>query len=225
MSICANKSYAINAYNHESTPEQYAVKEKLHYNFQLEGKRLVENSQWSKRINELAELIPGCNIIELGCAEGLLCTKLSKTKSKVTGIDISAARINQAESLKEILIQKNIVQSNISFQQLDIRSQLEGDILSEFDCFVACRVIYHFRDYNQLDKLMKKISTSCEHIFLLGDQTKAKMYYSFGPTDINPVPFFFYASIDGMYRLLKSNGYSVSAGFTSFGDPYAVGSK
>jgi hypothetical protein len=169
-------------------------------------------------------LIPGQTVVELGSAEGLLATKLATIKKSVLGVEISQARVSLAQALKEKLTQAGVLKENLSFLHGDIREAVQ--MLSSYDTFVACRVIYHFRRVEDLQELFRAVAACSQNVFLLGDSKKAAIFESF-ELDFyaSPVPFFYYASATGMENLLASFGYKVQSGVTSFGDPFTLGRK
>lgn len=211
-------------YQQEATPEDYARKDQPHFNFVNEGDRLIKECSWSGRIEEVAALIPGQTVVELGSAEGLLATKLATIKKSVLGVEISQARVALARKLEEKLRQAGVLKENLKFRHGDIRDVVR--MLPSYETFVACRVIYHFRQVEELHELFSAVADYAQHVFLLGDRKKAAIFESFElDFATSPVPFFYYASAAGMEDMLAFFGYQVESGVTSFGDPFTLGTK
>ena len=217
-------SRGLRIYQQEATPEDYARKNQPHFNFVNEGESLIKQHSWSRRIEEVAALIPGQDVVELGSAEGLLATKLATIKKSVLGVEISQSRVALAQELKVKLTQAGVLKENLNFLHGDIREAVR--VLPSYETFVACRVIYHFRRVEDLQELFSAVAACARHVFLLGDRTKAAIFESFDlDFSASPVPFFYYASSTGMEHLLASFGYHVQSGVTSFGDPFTLGRK
>ena len=45
------------------------------------------------RVAECKSLLPGSNVLDLGCGDGYLCYRMAKMRFSVTGIDISLLRV------------------------------------------------------------------------------------------------------------------------------------
>lgn len=214
----------VSRYRKETTIQDYSQKSGPHYNADIELKSLLSQGKWSSRIDEIAALIPGERIFEMGSAEGLLASRLALSKAQVLGSEVSKNRYDSAERLRVSLTRKGTIGSNLIFTPRDARGA--SDLFAGVDTFVACRVIYHFRSMRDLQDLFKKVGAEIGCVFILGDALKAGAFESFGVGfAFNPVKFFNYASSAGMEALLKSHGYETVAGETGFGDPYVIGRK
>lgn len=77
-------------------------------------------------------------ILEVGCGEGLGTCLLAESARSVTGIDIDAESINEA--------QRTFASSKTQFKNLDF---LEADLYEEFDGLVSFDVIEHIYQANE----------------------------------------------------------------------------
>jgi len=215
---------AVRRYLEETTVEGYRTKTGNHSHFKSEGENLRSGNGWSDRIEELSLIIPGGRILEMGSAEGILASKLASIGNYCVGAEISRFRHQSAVEILRVLSKDGLIASNLKLVNKDVTD--EDWVFSGFDSFVAARVIYHFRSLRELKRLFARIASEVEWVFLLGDRKKSIAYESFGVKwAANPTKFFYFASQAGMSNLLESFGYQVTAGTTSWGDPYVTGRK
>lgn len=212
------------SYLAETSTKQYEKKVLNHRHFLDEAEETIARGSWSERINEIANLIPGDSVFEMGSGEGLLGTRLSTEKQLVVCAEVSRKRHESALDLYEALLNRSMVGSNIKFFNQDALRSLRN--CGNLDTFLAMRVVYHFRSKRDLKKLMHSVGQRFPNVVLIGNRDKAASYHSFGsPHWANPVPFFFYASKEGMGNLLEEQDYSVESGDTSQGEPFVIGRK
>lgn len=211
------------SYLSEATPEDYVTIKQTHGNYS-ESKQLLSSQKWSNRVIEIGELVKGDRILEIGAAEGLQSLYLAQFKSYVCGIEISNLRYQKALELSKNMEKLGYRISNCDFIHGDILRQ--ADLLKDFDTILIVRVLYHFRQMDDIYLLVDSILSKVNSVIIVGDRIKSEMFYAFNVSmKWNPVPFFNFASHEGMEFLLERADFSVSKGETTFGDPYVVGVK
>ncbi len=219
--ISKQKLLYISKYLGESSRINYKYKNEPHFNYE-ESKTLVKHLLFSDRVNELSELIKGNNVIEIGCAEGLLTLRLAQDRSSIIGYEISEHRYKKALELKHNLLEKGLNVSNVSFINKDILS--EDHIPECVDSIIAVRVLYHFRRKRDLDRLVDNYIAKCKYVLFVGDRFKAEIYDSFNVDFCyHPTKYFYFATKAGMHSLLARGDFQINTGVTSYGDPYVIG--
>lgn len=100
------------------------------------------------------------NILDLGCGLGYLTEYFAeKTKAKVTGVDIACDVISNAKK-------RNIKNTNINFEQLDLDDQLTFDLKGKpFDLIISFDSLYFSADLDKTIYHLKELLSPSGHLF------------------------------------------------------------
>ena len=178
------------------------------------NKKQIQRGIVPEKYSRIIPYIPGRRILEIGAAEGVLSLLLAQTKEKVIALEMKSNRYEEALKLKDIFNKKgfDVNKCEIVLGNIDERY----DLLEQVDTVVAVRVIYYLPD---VQKTFANITKYAENVVLCGNEGRAKEFYNSGKKRKN-----YYATVEGMENLLKSNGYIITE-VISGGDPIVVGSK
>ena len=173
-----------------------------------------------KKIEQIASLIPGNRIIEVGSGEGLLSLALAaRGRPHVSGIEFISLRYETAESLRQLWVEKGLVtEASLTFVQGDIFDRL--DLLDGADTLVAMHVLYHLKEHART-LLGEAARRHIASVALVGnanrerklaiDQESAKSQWAR------------LATLDGMSDFLDECGYETVLRSRDGGDPVVIG--
>lgn len=176
------------------------------------------------KYTRLLDVIPGDRILEMGAAEGVLSLLLAERKAKVYAVERNRERHEEALRLKELWLAQGRDVSRCEIILGDLRDHYE--LLSQVDTLVAVRAIYYLRD--QAEAVFAEVGKHVSHVVLCGNQNRAARYFEtngrVGEGIDKLGPYNFYASAEGMRKVLEHNGYKIDS-VVSEGDPIVVGVK
>jgi protein-L-isoaspartate O-methyltransferase len=203
----------------KSAPEKSAAESgSLAYR---KNKEMIQRGTIPTKYTRLLDLIPGDRILELGAAEGVLSLLLAERKRKVYAVERNRERHEEALRLQELWQAQG---RNVSCCEMilgDLREHF--DLLPKVDTLVAVRAIYYLRD--QVADVFSEVGKHVRYVVLCGNKNRAQRYFETdGRPDDNLGPFNFYASIEGMRKVLEESGYTIDK-VISEGDPIVVGVK
>jgi len=213
---------AIKNYWAEMTIEGYPQKStNLHSSEVLE---LEAGRGWSDRVLELADLVPGDTVFEMGSGDGLLATQLWQREKTVVAADLSPMRHQTAERLVRHLSGSKSPRSRITLLNMDVANALEK--AGSMETFVAVHVLYHYRSERAVKSVMRLVSERFDNVVLVGNAQKETAYNGFESSfRLSPVKFHWFAGEQGMSHLLRQFGYEVESGRTIAGDAYVLGKR
>ena len=124
------------------------------------------STEATKRLELLAlpDDLSGRTVLDLGCNSGLLCFECKRRGAdRVVGIDLSAVRIGQAQTLADIL------DLDIEFQEMDL---FDAPRLGEFDTVFCCAILHHVSDLIGALNVLKQVTRRALYLELplLGDK-------------------------------------------------------
>ena len=185
------------------------------------NKEIIQRGTIPLKYTRLLDLIPGDRVLELGAAEGVLSLLLAESKTKVYAVELRKGRHEEALRLQELWRQQGRDVSHCEMLLGDLRDHF--DLLPKVDTLVAVRSIYYLRD--QIADVFSEVGKHVRYVVLCGNKNRAAHYFETNghPAD-NLGPFNFYASIEGMRKVLEDSGYTVDK-IVSEGDPIVIGVK
>jgi len=185
------------------------------------NKESIRSGSIPTKYVRLLDLIPGDRVLELGAAEGVLSLLLAERKRKVYAVERKIERHEEALRLQELWRAQGRDVSRCEMILGDLREHF--DLLPKVDTLVAVRAIYYLRD--QIAEVFSEVGKHVRYVVLCGNKNRAAHYFETNghPAD-NLGPFNFYASIEGMRKVLEDSGYTVDK-IVSEGDPIVIGVK
>lgn len=168
--------------------------------------------------------VPGFSVIELGSAEGVLALMLARAGKRVHAIEASAERHDAAIELARTWgdLQLLPTGTHVTFINDRAEAAVAAMLPGEFDTLVAVRMIYYLREH--IDEVFSVIAGKVRNVVLCGNRNRAAQWRQ-GIPDKPGGPLNYYASHEGMARLLERHGYFVSTEITDDGDPLVVGCR
>jgi protein-L-isoaspartate O-methyltransferase len=185
------------------------------------NKEAIRHGTIPTKYMRLLDVIPGDRVLELGAAEGVLSLLLAERKRKVYAVERNRERHEEAVRLQELWRAQGRDVSRCEMIMGDLREHF--DLLQKVDTLVAIRSIYYLRD--QIADLFSEVGKHVRYVVLCGNKNRAQRYFETnGQPDDNLGPFNFYASIDGMRKVLEDSGYTIDK-IVPEGDPIVIGIK
>ncbi len=182
-----------------------------------QNRRLLRAGNLPQKHHDLAALIPGDSVADVGAGEGLLALALAPLKSRVRAIDVTPRR---HESGKELLALWAEMGRDVAHVEMLLGDALADPSLIEgFDTLVASRVIYYFGD--RIDPFMDAARARVGHVCLVGNPSRNRRYARGKlPADIGENVR--YSTPAGMRELLERHGFEIITD-TDIGDPVVIG--
>lgn len=184
----------------------YGPKTTIHHPRYLRGKSFLVNHEILPEHERFVHKVPGENVIDVGCGEGLLSLALVKAgKVRVTGIDVTPVRIEAAVELKELWRQHGWLKTGqLDFIEGDIFEHL--DLLADAETFVAERFIYHLG--SSLDSLFESLAANIHNLVLMGSSKRQNLFRKNSQTSLGEDAF--YSSIEGMVAVCLRHDFRVT---------------
>src|SRR5688572_10609806 len=83
------------------------------------------------------------------------------------------------------------------------------DLLPQVDTLVAVRVIYHLHD--DIHRVFENVGKHVQNVVLCGNHNRARRYFEAnGKFESKKFEFDYYASAEGMTKLLEASGYTLT---------------
>lgn len=177
-----------------------------------------------KRYLEIAELVPGRDILEIGSADGTQALVLALRKNTVHGLELMPKQHEISLELKKAWLGLGRDVGNCHFHNGDACSHTE--LFSAADTVLMSRVVYHLRD--GIDPLFRRIEDSgITNVVLVGCPLREKRWRESGETGDSMGRYAYFASLEGMRSLVEKHGFHVSLSIPSSegGDPVVVASR
>ena len=182
---------------------------------------------WGGKIPEkymrVIDLVPGDRVLELGAAEGVLSLLLAQTKLRVIALEKKKHRHEEALQLQALWRSKGHDVDRCEMVLGQIKDHL--DLLEQVDTLLAVRSIYYlpYRPRYEAEKVFDHIGKHVRHVVLCGNRSRAQRYFEAnGQPDDHLGELNFYASLEGMTKLLQNRGYAIEKTVAE-GDPIVVG--
>ncbi len=183
------------------------------------NRRLLRAGELPRKHRELAALIPGDSVVDVGAGEGLLALALAENKARVRAIDVTPRRHDSGRELLQLWRDKG--------RDVDHVEMILGDALDDpgliegFDTLVASRVIYYFGD--RIDPFMDAARARVAHVCLVGNPSRNRRYARGKvPADIGENVR--YSTPRGMRELLQRHGFEIVTE-ADIGDPVVIGRR
>jgi protein-L-isoaspartate O-methyltransferase len=174
-----------------------------------------------KKYTRLIEFIPGNRILEIGAAEGVLSLLLARDKEKVIALEFSEKRHKEALQLQASWRRKGFEVDRCQMVHGDIKQRF--DLLPQVDTLVAVRVIYHLHE--DIHQVFENVGKHVQNVVLCGNKNRARRYFEAnGKFENKNLEFDYYASVEGMTKLLEASGYRVTRTVDE-GDPIVVAER
>jgi SAM-dependent methyltransferase len=168
---------------------------------------------------DVARLIPGDSVVDIGAGEGILALTLAQTKARVRAIDITPRRHESGLALRE---DWGKLGRRVENCEMVLGNAVEDlALLDGFDTLIASRVIYYFGD--AIEPFMSEAARRVKHVVLIGNPGRNRRYArGKAPADIGENVV--YSTPEGMTALLERHGFDVELK-TGLRDPVAIGTR
>ena len=189
-----------------------------------ENKEKIFQGEVPERYKRISDVVPGNRVLEIGVGDGTQSLILSLEKEKVYAIELMNQQFSIANKLKDTWLEKGIDVSKCEFINDDIIERV--DLFEKVDTILMSRVVYHLME--NISSLFSKIKkNNIEHVVLVGCPRREERWKKYGDTGDPLGKYAFYASQEGMEKLLTEFGFSISLSIpsTKEDDPIVVGSR
>ena len=160
------------------------------------------------RYREIAELVPGHRIMEIGSADGTQALVLALRKKVVYGVELMPQQYQCALELRQAWADMGMNVDHCHFLLGEVDSYPE--IFDKVDTIFMSRVIYHFRD--KIRGLFEKIEDSnIKNIVMVGCPDRERRWLEGGETGDSMGKYAYYASLKGMESIAKDYGFQISS--------------
>lgn len=173
------------------------------------------------KYTRVLDLVPGDHILELGAAEGVLSLLLAERKARVIALEMKRQRHEEALQLQALWREQGKDVARCEMVLGDLKDRI--DLLDQVDTLVAVRSIYYLRD--NILRVFEAVGSHVPNVVLCGNKNRGRRYFeSSGRPDDRLGKFNYYASLEGMTKLLQDCGYQIVRAIAN-GDPIVVGLK
>ena len=172
-----------------------------------ENKEAISRGEAPVRYHEIAEIVPGDRVLEIGSADGTQSLVLAEKKQAVHGLELMPQQFETSLELKDAWLALGKKVENCQFHKGDIGSNFE--LLADVDTVLASRVIYHLRA--GIVPFFEKIEKSghIKNLVLIGCPRREKKWSQFGETGDSMGRYAYYASLEGMIDVATKYGFEV----------------
>ncbi|MCC7372662.1 MAG: class I SAM-dependent methyltransferase [Chloroflexi bacterium] len=117
---------------------QYGDSEKLKIRYEAHTLYSERTSHWHALFTEVLDIVPGEQVVDVGCGPGGIHVQLSRAGAQVTGIDASPGMVAEARAQAE---QEGL---NVQVRVGDAERLPFAD--GQFDAALCCHMLYHVPD-------------------------------------------------------------------------------
>jgi 2-polyprenyl-3-methyl-5-hydroxy-6-metoxy-1,4-benzoquinol methylase len=183
------------------------------------NRRMLMRGEAPRKMRELAAIIPGESVVDVGAGEGVLAMLLAEHKQKTRAIDVTPRRHVTGKALQETW--RSLGKDVDNCEMLLGDALADPDLLNGFDTLVMSRVIYYFGD--RIDPFISEAAKRVSYVCLVGNASRnRRLAKGKLPADIGEDVI--YSTHDGMIELLQRHGFEIVEQ-ADFGDPIVIGRR
>ena len=171
-----------------------------------ENKEAIFRGEVPARYLEIADMVPGARVLEIGSADGTQALVLAQQKEEVHGLELMPQQYRTSLELKDAWLGLGKEVVNCHFHLGEACSKPE--LLDMVDTILMSRVIYHLR--SEIPKLFQQIKDSgIKNLVMIGCPDRERRWLEGGETADAMGKYAYFASQEGMEALALDNGFEV----------------